>query len=122
MHALTPTSTRPYFALVGLALLLCTACGDKGTVIAEPDAGPDGGCPGQLTCADYAGAECGVVSDGCGGTLDLVADCGELSFAMIHCFLRSMPGTRRCASRAVRCKARLMWLVSSFFSFPARGT
>ncbi len=47
----------------------------SGNVLTPKDGGVDGGCQAQLTCADYPGAECGVVSDGCGGTLDLVADC-----------------------------------------------
>jgi hypothetical protein len=28
------------------------------------------------TCADFTTAECGVVDDGCGGTLDIIIDCG----------------------------------------------
>lgn len=33
-------------------------------------------CPSRLVCADFD-APCGVVSDGCGGEIDLVADCGQ---------------------------------------------
>lgn len=51
-------------------------CTETYTVLERPDAGPpiDGGCSTRVTCADV-GAECGSISDGCGGTIPSCGSC-----------------------------------------------
>jgi len=68
-----------------------------------PDAFDSVGCT-PLTCADFPNAQCGVVDDGCGGTLDLVASCAAPGCTAPDVCGGSGAGPTACASG---CKAKL---------------